>query len=222
MPWARFEDRYPSNRKVQPLSDAAFRLDVTAICWSSEQLTDGHIPDLNQFFGFRRPEKLAGDLVQAGRWHQPDHDCTSEHCRPIASGWLIHDYLEYHFTRKRVLADRKAAKDRQKKWRERRGRDPNGRYAVTDDVTDGVSNGAGDALVTPAPPRPAPPHKGGGASPPSADGGRRPSGPPPSATFEGWCGNCSDPGRRLAIDLESGNVTQRPCPRCHPSTVRSA
>jgi hypothetical protein len=43
MPWAKFDDRYPWHRKVRPLSDAAFRLDVSAICWCAENLTDGVI-----------------------------------------------------------------------------------------------------------------------------------------------------------------------------------
>ena len=40
MPWAKFDDRYPWHRKVRGLSDAAFRMDVSAVCWCAENLTD--------------------------------------------------------------------------------------------------------------------------------------------------------------------------------------
>ena len=71
MPWARFEDRYPFNRKIRPLSDAAFRLDVSGICWSAAQLTDGIIgvADLEAVSSVKRPRTAVKHLVACGRWH---------------------------------------------------------------------------------------------------------------------------------------------------------
>jgi len=237
MPWVRFEDRYPANRKVRPLSDAAFRLDVSGICWSAEQLTNGHLDDLDGIIGIKRPEKAAAELVARGRWHTPGHGCPSPKCRPIESGWLIHDYLDFNPDKDKVITEREAKAKRQARWRDRVGRGSDGKFTSRDasrdtslDASQDASQDASrDALVTPTPPRPAPPRRAGAAgaapasaAPPSADGGRRPAGPPPPANFAGWCGNCSDPDRRLSIDPESGNVTTQPCPRCHPSTVRAS
>jgi len=44
--FVRIDDGYPENPKVMPLSDAAFRAHIEAICWSSRQdgRTNGRIP----------------------------------------------------------------------------------------------------------------------------------------------------------------------------------
>src|SRR4051812_36732111 len=68
MPWARFDDRFPSNRKVRLLSDGAFRLYVSAICWSAENLTDGVIKtaELRLVADVRATRTRAKELVEAG------------------------------------------------------------------------------------------------------------------------------------------------------------
>ena len=43
MSWLRIEGRMPQHHKVAPLSDAAFRLHMTAMAWSVEGKTDGRI-----------------------------------------------------------------------------------------------------------------------------------------------------------------------------------
>jgi hypothetical protein len=98
MPWARFDERYPGNRKIRRLSDAAFRLDVSAICWSNEHLTNGKIPDddLDAIGDVKRAKSAANELVRKGRWEQLD------------DGYQIHDFLEYNPSREKVLAQREA------------------------------------------------------------------------------------------------------------------
>lgn len=112
MGWAKFDDRFPSNRKVRPLSDAGFRLDVSAICWCSEQLTDGRIArdELAQVSDVRQPGKAATELVRRGRWHLAGQGCGTDAC-PTGEGddgWQIHDYLVYNPTKATVLARRDA------------------------------------------------------------------------------------------------------------------
>jgi hypothetical protein len=107
MPWAKFDDRYPWHRKVRPLSDAAFRLDVSAICWCAENLTDGvilpeHLPLVSDV---KRPAKAAAELVRQQRWHDDAAGCGV--CPDVpAGGWVIHDYLDYNPTREKVEEDR--------------------------------------------------------------------------------------------------------------------
>lgn len=107
MPWAKFDDRYPWHRKVRGLSDAAFRMDVSAVCWCSENLTDGVIEAdfLNLVSDVRNPRKVAAELVRSGRWHADDHECES--CPPLPAGaHIVHDYLVYNPTREKVEKDR--------------------------------------------------------------------------------------------------------------------
>lgn len=124
MPWVRLDDRFPSHRKVALLSDRAFRLHVSALCWCSENLTEGAIREreLPVISRIRGVKKTAAELEEAGLWDRAD------------DGWMIHDYLEYNPDRARVQADRESNAARQKAFRERR-------RAARDAARNGESNG---------------------------------------------------------------------------------
>lgn len=155
MPWARFDDRFPSNRKVRPMSDGAFRLYVSAICWSAENLTDGVIKtaELGLVADVRSARTRAVELTNCGLWE------------PIPGvGWRIHDYHDYNPTADQVRADRKAKTARQQRWREKnaqRGdRSPTSNVdASTDASRDAPHDASRDAAPrarVPDPTRPAP------------------------------------------------------------------
>lgn len=147
MPWARLDDRFPSNRKIRKLSDKAFRLYVSAICWSAENLTDGFVPeeDLRLVADIRGPKTAAAELVKAGLWTrcEPVDDAvessscrtrdefasSSRHVRasvadadisPTQPGWRIHDFHEYQPSAAQVKADREAKSARQQRWRQKK------------------------------------------------------------------------------------------------------
>lgn len=127
MPWVRLDDRFPSHRKVALLSDRAFRLHVSAICWCAENLTDGHIADreLPLVARLRNVKATAKQLQDAGLWDRSD------------SGWLIHDYLDYNPSRDQVLAERKKNAERQERFRRRK----NGKPSSPDESRNDGSNG---------------------------------------------------------------------------------
>ncbi|MBT2505127.1 hypothetical protein J7I98_04290 [Streptomyces sp. ISL-98] len=110
MPWVRLDDRFPSHRKVALLSDRAFRLYVSALCWSSENLTEGRITDreLPIVTRLRGAKAAAKELEDARLWDRTE------------GGWSIHDYLEYNPDRARVQEDRAANAARQAAFRERK------------------------------------------------------------------------------------------------------
>jgi hypothetical protein len=145
MPWVRFDDGFPNHRKVEPLSDGAFRLHSTAIFWSSRQLTDGCIPKRDLTFAaprtMKRPQKYVSELVEAGLWED-----TGE-------AWQLHDYLDYQPSKEQVIADRAKAAERQKRWRERHGKTRDD--SVSNGGSNGVTNGGSNAAPTrPDPSRP--------------------------------------------------------------------
>ncbi|MFI0900600.1 hypothetical protein [Streptomyces sp. NPDC020983] len=114
MTWAKLDDRFPSHRKVALLSDRAFRLHVSAICWSAENLTDGHIGDreLPLITRIRGVKTTAQELETAGLWDRGD------------DGWVIHDYLDYNPSREQVLLERKKNAERQERFRRRKNGKP--------------------------------------------------------------------------------------------------
>lgn len=194
MPWVRFDDQYPIHRKVDGLSDAAFRLHTSAIFWSARNLTDGFVSreDLDGVSArVRTPERFAAVCVDRDVWHLAGEDCPSEKCpAPVdGDGWVIHDYWEFQPSKAQVLKDRESAARRQKKWRE--ARNPQGyqqRYPQGDTAADlhnphihrqeGRNNGSSNAVTNPvsasSPPRPE--GKRGGKPPPRASPARAPHG----------------------------------------------
>ena len=107
MPWARLDDMLPVHPKVRALTDSAFRLYISAICWSNCNQTDGHIPSgqLRFVSDVHRPRTRADQLVQAGLWETAD------------DGWRIHDYLEYQPSAEKVKRERELKRQRQERWR---------------------------------------------------------------------------------------------------------
>jgi hypothetical protein len=133
MSWVRWDDQFPIHRKVERLSDAAFRLHASAICWCARNLTDGYVgkDDLTAAAPrhFLTPEDLIDELVLREVWD------------PVEGGWEIHDYLEYQPSKARVAADRKKAAERQRRFKAR----SNAVGSEDDGVTSG-GNGVGNAL----------------------------------------------------------------------------
>lgn len=129
MPWVRLDDRFPSHRKVSLLSDRAFRLYVSALCWASENLTEGKILDreLSVVARIRGIKSVAAELEAAGLWDR------------IESGWVIHDYLEYNPDRARVQADREANAARQQAWRDRKRAEREAKRAAEETKRNGVT-----------------------------------------------------------------------------------
>ena len=137
MPWVRFDDQYTIHRKVDGLSDAAFRLHTSAIFWSARNLTDGFVSeeDLEGVTArVRTPARFAAECVRRGVWHDAREPCLSEKCPgPVdGDGWVIHDYWEYQPSKAQVMRDRGASAKRQAKWRASHNGSSNG-------VTNGVS-----------------------------------------------------------------------------------
>lgn len=131
MPWVKLDDRFPSHRKVALLSDRAFRLHVSAICWCAENLTDGRIAEreLALVAHVRNPKATAKQLEEAGVWDRTD------------GGWAIHDYLDYNPSREQVQAERKKNADRQEKFRRRKNGKPVPPDGSDAPSSNGVSNG---------------------------------------------------------------------------------
>lgn len=143
MPWVKLDDRFPSHRKVALLSDRAFRLHVSAICWCSENLTDGRITDreLPLVAHIRGIKATAKQLEEAGLWTRTD------------TGWKIHDFLDYNPSREQVLAERKKNAERQERFRRRKNGKPtppsNGSSnGVTPEDPDAPETHDGDTTAT--------------------------------------------------------------------------
>ena len=138
MSWVRLDDQFPNHAKIMSVGSDAFRLHVTAMCWSATQLTDGAIPVVatRQLGWFCADLKQAtAELVVAGLWEMAP-----------GGGWLIHDYLDYNPSKEQVLKERTDAKER---MRNKRG--------SSSEVRPNISRTSDDVQLPPSPsPSPSP------------------------------------------------------------------
>jgi hypothetical protein len=112
MTWTKLADGLPRHPKIVGLSDAAFRLHIYALCYASEQLTDGEIPAVSvPILAPKRAKKLTEELVLAGVWHDENHACS--YCPPIVRGrYYLHGYLDYNQSAEEVEAARAQRSDK--------------------------------------------------------------------------------------------------------------
>lgn len=106
MAWFNVHDHMWAHPKFIVLSGEATRLWVRAGAWCSGQLTDGFVPyAVLPLLGKRQ---AASELVKHKLWEIAD------------GGYQFHDWEHWQRTREQVEADRQAAKERQRRWRESR------------------------------------------------------------------------------------------------------
>lgn len=212
MPWVRFDDQFPIHRKVDGLSDAAYRLHTSAIFWCARNLTDGFVSqdDLDGVTArVRTPARFAAECVKRDTWHEAGTACPSLKCPPAPdgeTGWVIHDYWAYQPTKAQVLADREKAAERQAKWRAGQ----QGRNGVTypgmsenDPIHNGSSNGVTNAVSASSPPRPSLKGEGRAAPARPPDGRAIPPGSPSGGRADNQSvaealRNGIEPGHRVA------------------------
>jgi hypothetical protein len=106
MTWVKIDESMTEHPKVAQVSDRAFRLHVSALCYANRVLTDGHVPDRVATQLVPNGKRAANELVDAGIWERHN------------GGFEIHDYLEYQpskaevedLSRKRAEAGRAGGK----------------------------------------------------------------------------------------------------------------
>jgi hypothetical protein len=112
MRYTRFELGFTRSRKVNALDDAAFRLWISLIDYSREQITDGHVLplDLNTIphcpTDSKTRSELVNQLIQNGLL-----DSKSD------GSWQIHDFLDWQDSKEYIKERRVYAKQKAKSAR---------------------------------------------------------------------------------------------------------
>jgi hypothetical protein len=107
MGFIKLDDGTPEHPKIHAAGDSAAWMWVTAICYSTRQLTDGYIPDdvLMHLSRHRAPKSIASRCVAA------------ELFEPVEGGFQVHDYLEHQVSREDRLKAREQWAQRQRRAR---------------------------------------------------------------------------------------------------------
>jgi hypothetical protein len=135
MTWVKIDDSFPNHPKIVGLTDKAFRIHISGLCYCGTYLTDGFIPMTIAKTLCDGDFKHIADLCEAGLWKE----AMSE------NGFRIHDYLAHQTSKTQVEEKRQTVRERQKRYRER--------HKVTEAEpaeSEGGDDGWGNALVTPS------------------------------------------------------------------------
>jgi hypothetical protein len=102
--WYRIEGNMPQHQKYAPLSDAAFRLAITAGAWCANMMTDGRLPKsmvagLTRAPAAKQLSKTVQELVDAKIWDVLESDIES---------FYIHDFLDWNMSRAQWQAKKAA------------------------------------------------------------------------------------------------------------------
>lgn len=114
MGWLRLDDHYDDHPKIVAAGAEAAWLDVRGMLFCARHETDGAIPHaqlarIGSDFTPKKRAKLAGVLVEVGRWTQTE------------TGFLVNDFLDYNPAASVREAEREAARERMKKARRTKG-----------------------------------------------------------------------------------------------------
>lgn len=141
MTWFKVDDTLAAHSKTRKAGLPAMGLWVVAGSWSSQQLTEGFIPD---WFveSWPRGKQYAANLVRAQLWFESNSGPER--------GYRFHDWTQCNPTAEQVKTERAAGAERQRRAREKaaQARAGSNRNAVTNGVTNGVSHGEVTADVT--------------------------------------------------------------------------
>ena len=109
MTWVKIDDSFPNHPKIIGLSDRAFRVHISGLCYCGTYLTDGFIPFAAVEALVKEPEyKPTDELEAVGLWIRTD------------KGFQIHDYLEHQTSKSQVESKRENAKERVKRFRNKK------------------------------------------------------------------------------------------------------
>lgn len=213
MGWVRLEDSFYDHPKIARVSPSAVALWIMSIAWCNQHLTDGVIPVLavNHLARYPRRSQVIDQLLNARLW------CLS----PDGESFIVHDYLEYQFSREQVYAQREMTRKRVANLRAKRESNgvtrsgPETSNGVTSRRGKGARTGVTDEGVTP--PQPNPRGTPAGGTPPYPPGGPA-AGDPAGRRRPGRTDAISEPNGAVTAALDAQRDRDRQaaadCPRC--------
>lgn len=130
MAWIKIDDSFPDHPKVVGLSDSAFRVHISGLCYCGKYLTDGLIPMQIASRFANNDMSVIVELTNAELWRE---DVSN-------NGFRIHDYLAHQTSKEQVEVKRANLRERQKRYRDK--------HAVPDNNAEPVDDDWDNALIT--------------------------------------------------------------------------
>jgi hypothetical protein len=129
MPYLNIDDGMYDHAKVDGLSDAAWRLHLTAMMFCARNLTDGFVSrGQSRRLTATASDPEASELVRAEVWHDIGEGCTDAACIEARTcpdngkpgHYLLHDYLQWNHSKAWWDTRRREEAERKRKYRARK------------------------------------------------------------------------------------------------------
>ena len=124
MAWIKIDDSFPDHPKIVELSDKAFRVHISALCYCGKYLTDGKVPMRIAARFADEDMAILAELTQANLWLED----------MATNSFIIHDYLAHQTSKDQVEQKRANLRERQKRYRDKVAQQSE--KSVTDDDWD--------------------------------------------------------------------------------------
>ncbi len=115
MSWAKIDDRANEHKKQLKAGAEACWMWTCGLMYANRQdARDGFIPEdaIFLFYRFANPSELATKLVEVGLWDK------------VEGGFQVHDFHDWNLSKEDRETELAAARDRMKKARAKKGKDP--------------------------------------------------------------------------------------------------
>ena len=118
MPWFKVDDTLHAHPKAELAGRPAMGLWALAGSYCMAYKIEGQISA--KWVSGKHGKADAGRLVDAGFWHMKGHHCDDCPQPDDPLGYVFHDWLDSQLGADEIEKDREAARDRQRKFREKR------------------------------------------------------------------------------------------------------
>ena len=131
MPYLNVDDAMDEHPKIEVLSDAAFRMHMSAMLYAARRKTDGFIPRAKaRRLSDSASDAVAAELVQANVWHDLGEGCDRPDCIEARTckeqgkpgHYLLHDFLQWNHSAHWWDERRRKDQERQAEWRAKNGK----------------------------------------------------------------------------------------------------
>jgi hypothetical protein len=129
MPYLNVDDDMPWHPDVWGLSDAAFRLYVSAMCYSAKYGTDGIVPHSRlRTLSPSADDVVMTEVMRSGRFHDLGHGCPKPasvdarecHAEGSPGHFLVHNFLRWNHSHAWWQKRKADQRERKRKYDEKR------------------------------------------------------------------------------------------------------
>ncbi len=143
--WIRLNDNFPDHPKAMGLTDKAFRIYITAMCYSGQYLTDGFVPRVAATKFANGDIGIIKELILSGLWiDDVENDVEND-------GFIIYKFLEFNASNETVSTRKDQLKAAKARYKEKKASELSVKAANSGIIKESIQNHESIRPPTPTP-----------------------------------------------------------------------